>query len=142
MKHIYKPAIDELIIQHEEKMKSICRSIIEPYVDKFAGYGVELVYSFFWYNSIKKESSTDKRLPFRSGYDYIFTAEIDKDGEIFRYDDGSGEEGYAVLLYSCNISSISRLLFVLNVTLVDDTSDIIEELDDMLKIVKSLNLNK
>jgi len=129
----YELKTDPIICEHEDFMKDMHQNIIKSYEDKFFEYGYKLKYGLGWYNFIKNEGSLE-RLPFVNGYGCYFSVGVEKNGEVVCYDK---EEG-ATLGIDFNISSITRFFFHLNVILCDDTDDIIEEMDKLLKIATSL----
>ena len=129
----YDMSCDSIICKHEDFMKDVCQNIMKGYDEKFNKLGFTLDYGLDWSNFLKDIYSSE-RLPFINGYMCRFSVGVRKNGEIVCYDE---EEG-ATLGAGFGISSVSRFFFHLNVSLHEDTSEIIEEMESLLRIAESL----
>ena len=126
------------IVLYENEYLANCSLVIEPYKKLFVVYGCEINYGLFWRNG--KHFDRTKRPPWRENYECWFGYEITQNGQLVCYDDveggtlGKGEGFLYIRRKKAGIFKKNSL----EVTYVDDISDLKESLKEDLLTLKEL----
>jgi hypothetical protein len=127
IKFLYSNIEDEKIIKHEEVMLKEFNTLIESYKDKFSVLGCVIDFEICWLNSAKNVVS-NVRIPFSNGYICGISLNILYNGQVICLNE---EDGNSLTLF-WNISSVMRVFFHLNVTLLDDLISVEQDLIEYL----------
>lgn len=123
------------IVEHEDKMFEKYSQIVSKYSVMFAKYNCSLNIERSWINLLENINSKN-RLPFKNGYSCYIYCNVEKNGEVVRYENGDGEvDFYEVSTLWC-VSSISRFFFRLKVMLWTETNEVEKEITRLLRIVE------
>ena len=132
MKLKYDNSCDSFICEHEETMCSRLQKIVAPYKEMFSRYGVKLSDTIFWTD---QRATSSERLPFCEGYSCFFSVEIERNGEVVCYDEA---EGFSLVTEVC-ITTMWRASRYEMISLNDDSSELVEEICEFLRIIRLLN---
>lgn len=139
MKFDYTPEKNQIIIDHENKILKNCRTIIKGYEPIFARYNCVIKIGQWWGDFVKNNG---RRPPFENRYACYIYCNIERHGEVIRYDDKDGEVDYYELSVSWPVSSIVKHCSMnpfkkshLMVSLFEDINDIVNDLNEFLKIL-------
>lgn len=123
---------EDMVEKHENLFIKEIHKIIQQHKEKFSSIDLDLNYRIFWEDTINYGIS-DTRIPLQNGYrSYIIIETLKNNKKVLLND---GENGQVFVLSS--IVSVEKPMFSkCCVIFLDETQDIIEDLEECYQLVK------